>query len=129
MITCRYVIMFIMSLHSCVSFMPLISKHDMLFKPKSLSISNILPSRSIHKLRSDKGSSLISLYMRPQNDNKNTTKPSKIFKMDFSEEDEIEELFKPRYAFGINEYQMILIKIYVYMVITIYCLTQIIFRH
>ena len=46
---------------------------------------------------------------------------SKVFKMDFQEETEEEMWFKPRYTFGLSEYDMTLIRIYVYMTITIYC--------
>jgi len=58
----------------------------------------------------------------------NKKNSSKIYKLDFSEDmEEIEDkLHKPRYAFGFSEFQMIFLRIYVYMVITIYCLRQII---
>lgn len=48
---------------------------------------------------------------------------SKVFKMDYSEDDEYENLFKPRYMFGLSEYNMILIRLYVYMVIILHILT------
>ncbi len=53
---------------------------------------------------------------------KNTTK---IYKLDFSDDTD-DLLHKPQYVFGLSEFQMILLRIYVYMVITIYCLRQII---
>ena len=46
---------------------------------------------------------------------------SKIYKLDFSEDMEAPE-DKPIYAFGLSEFQMILIRIYVNMVIIIYIL-------
>ena len=48
---------------------------------------------------------------------------SKVFKMDYSEEDEYENLFTPKYMFGLSEYNMILIRIYVYMVIILHILS------
>jgi hypothetical protein len=56
------------------------------------------------------------------NDNKNKTKSSKVFKLDFSEdmEEPEEKLFKPRYAFGLSEFDMILLRIYVNIVVMIY---------
>ena len=45
---------------------------------------------------------------------------NKVYKMNYENEDPYEELFKPRYAFGLNEYNMILIRIYVYIFLTIY---------
>ena len=51
------------------------------------------------------------------------TNISKVFKMDYSEEDEYENLFKPRYMFGLSEYNMILIRLYVYMVIILHVIT------
>lgn len=51
------------------------------------------------------------------NDNKNK---SKVYKLDFSDDDKFNDdwLFEPRYAFGLSEFNMIFIRIYVYMVIT-----------
>lgn len=59
------------------------------------------------------------------NHNQNNTKKNNVFRMDFTEETEEEQLFKPRYRFGLSEFDMILLKIYVYMVVTIYCITMI----
>jgi hypothetical protein len=57
---------------------------------------------------------------------------SKIYRMDFSEEDhsvdEYQDFMKPRYAFGLSEYHMTLLRIYVYMVITLQILTHIIMK-
>jgi hypothetical protein len=59
------------------------------------------------------------------NDSKNT---SKIYRMDFSEDDELENFLKPRYAFGLSEYHMTLMRIYVYMVITLQIITYVVFK-
>jgi hypothetical protein len=64
---------------------------------------------------------------------KNITEPpkrSKIMKLDFSEdmEEPDEKLFKPRYNVGpfrLSEFDMILVRIYVNLVIFIYLLMQI----
>ncbi len=57
-------------------------------------------------------------------DNQNITK-SKVFKMDYrtDEEKELEEFFKPKYLFGLAEYHMTFIRIYVYIVITLHFIT------
>jgi hypothetical protein len=56
-----------------------------------------------------------------QNSNDDTNK-SKIIKLDFSEdmEEPEEKLFKPRYAFELSEFDMILLRIYVNLVTMIY---------
>jgi len=65
----------------------------------------------------------LSLHMNKQNATlpKNT---SKIMKMDFSEHNDYDELFEPRYIFGLSDYNLILLRIYIYMVITLHCLTM-----
>jgi hypothetical protein len=55
----------------------------------------------------------------------NKKNSSKIYKLDFSEEID-DKLHKPLYAFGLSEFQMILLRIYVYMVIIIYYMRHII---
>jgi len=65
----------------------------------------------------------LTLHSAHKNINHNKTNTSKVFKMDFTEETEEEQLFKPRYSFGLSEFDMILLRIYVYMVVTIYCVT------
>jgi len=66
---------------------------------------------------------ILTLHSAHKNINHNKTNASKVFKMDFSEESEEEQLFKPKYNFGLSEFDMILLRIYIYMVITIYCIT------
>lgn len=46
------------------------------------------------------------------------TNRSKVYKMNYKSEEE--ELFEPKYAFGLNEYTMIMIRIFVYTYITAY---------
>jgi hypothetical protein len=65
------------------------------------------------------------LLFAHKNVNQNKTNTSKILKLDFTDETEEEKLFAPRYSFGLSEFDMILLRIYVYMVVTIYCLTMI----
>lgn len=50
---------------------------------------------------------------------------SRVYKMNFANDREEEQLFTPKYKFGLTEFDMILLRIYVYMVITIYCFTMI----
>jgi len=57
--------------------------------------------------------SLIGLKM-VLSQNRTDTNHSNVYKMDFTEETEEEWLFKPRYAFGLNEFQITMLRIYVY---------------
>lgn len=61
------------------------------------------------------------LKMKNSNDDHNHNK-SKIIKLDFSEdmEEPEDKLFKPRYKFGLSEFDMILLRVYVNLVIMIY---------
>ena len=62
--------------------------------------------------------SLITL----KSNNKNITLPrntSKIYKMDFNEESEIDLFFKPKYMFGLSDFHMTFLRIYVYFYIYI----------
>ena len=65
---------------------------------------------------------------------KNTTispyNNSKVFKLDFDEdmEDPLDKLMKPRYRFGLSEFDMILIRMYVNMVVAIHFI-RIYFEH
>jgi hypothetical protein len=71
----------------------------------------------------------IQLCMKHNKHNKHNT--SKIFRMDFSEdqeEDELQKFMEPRYALGLSEYHMTLLRIYVYMVITMHVITQVIMK-
>ena len=69
--------------------------------------------------------SQLSLHMNKQNATI-TRNTSKIYKIDFSEENknDYDELFEPRYIFGLSDYNLILLRIYIYMVITLHCLTM-----
>ena len=55
-----------------------------------------------------------------KNDNNYNKNNSKIFKMDFSDDNPDDWIYKPKYAFGLSEYDFTLLKIYVYMVITLH---------
>jgi hypothetical protein len=68
---------------------------------------------------------LLSMQLSQKNIYQNKTNSSKVFKIDFTEE---ERFFTPRYRFGLSEFDIILLRIYVYMVVTIYC-TTIIFEN
>jgi hypothetical protein len=50
---------------------------------------------------------------------------SKVYKMDFrsDEEKELEEFYKPRYLFNLSEFHMTFVRIYIYMVIILNCIT------
>ena len=55
---------------------------------------------------------------------------SKVYRLDFSEdmEEPLHKLMKPKHIFGLSDLDMILLRIYVYMVITLHCIT-IYFQH
>jgi hypothetical protein len=61
--------------------------------------------------------------MKNNDNDKNT---SKIYKIVFSNEDELEQLYKPKYMFGLSEFNLIFIRIFVYYIITIYFIALII---
>ena len=63
--------------------------------------------------------------MKNNDNDKNT---SKIYKIVFSneDEDELEQLYKPKYMFGLSEFNLIFIRIIVYYIITIYFIALII---
>ena len=87
-------------------------------------VASIFPScfiQSIPKLHAIAPKSSISIKMTSQNRTK--TNHSNVFKMDFSEETEEEWLFKPRYAFGLSEFQLIFIRIYIYTYILVSIIT------
>jgi hypothetical protein len=65
------------------------------------------------------------MHMKNNDNEKNT---SKIYKIVFSneDEDELEQLYKPKYMFGLSEFNLIFIRIFVYYIITIYFIALII---
>jgi len=63
------------------------------------------------------------MLMKNNDNDKNT---SKIYKIVFSNEDELEQLYKPKYMFGLSEFNLIFIRIIVYYIITIYFIALII---
>ena len=64
-----------------------------------------------------------NMHMKNNDNEKNT---SKIYKIVFSNEDELEQLYKPKYMFGLSEFNLIFIRIIVYYIITIYFIALII---
>ena len=66
-----------------------------------------------------------NMLMKNNDNDKNT---SKIYKIVFSneDEDELEQLYKPKYIFGLSEFNLIFIRIIVYYIITIYFIALII---
>ena len=107
MLRSRYITLFILYCSNCVAFLhqPLLANQITKYIPK---ISN---SQIIMQMSKD-----------TDNDKKNV---SKIYKLDFSENNELEEYFKPRYAFGISEYDMQIIRISIYATINVYFFIQI----
>ena len=66
-----------------------------------------------------------NMHMK-NNDNNDKKNTSKIYKIVFSNEDELEQLYKPKYMFGLSEFNLIFIRIIVYYIITIYFIALII---
>ena len=64
--------------------------------------------------------------MHMKNNDNNDKNTSKIYKIVFSNEDELEQLYKPKYMFGLSEFNLIFIRIIVYYIITIYFIALII---
>jgi hypothetical protein len=71
----------------------------------------------------------LSRFMMTTNNNtfKNT---SNIYKINFNHDNELENDWynKPKYAFNMTEYDFTILKIYVYTIITIYCVGLMIFK-
>lgn len=77
----------------------------------------ITPNCKIIQYKSNK------ILANAQNYNKtlNTNTTTKIYKLDFDNEDnEIDLFFKPKYLFGLSEYHMTFVRIYVYIATTIH---------
>jgi hypothetical protein len=56
----------------------------------------------------------------------NNANKSKIYKIEFNnEDDEYNELFRPKYIFGISDYQLVFIRMYMYLVCIYMCISQI----
>lgn len=68
-------------------------------------ISNIKNKKSI-------SNSLVKLKAHNISIPRNT---SKIYKMDFNEESEIDLFFKPKYLFGLSDFHLTFIRIYIYI--------------
>lgn len=88
-----------MTMHSCTSF--------------------VVPTHCISKQLQRQQVTLVRSMKHNITDDNNR---SKIIKLDFSEDmgEPEEKLFKPRYAFGLSEFDMILLRVYVNLVTMIY---------
>ena len=53
---------------------------------------------------------------------------SKVYKMEYSNDENTDWLFEPRYAFGLSEFNMIFIRLYIYLVTILNAMTIIISR-
>lgn len=88
--------------------------------------NTIIPTRNLRN-------NLICMNLNPHNTTLNTINPkkSKIYKIIFRNiydddyEDEYNELFKPKYILGLSDYQLVFIRMYIYLVIIYYCISQI----
>lgn len=80
--------------------------------------SLVLYKPNIRKV-SDRHNKLV-MFLNKNNKGNDKNNTSKVFKMDYSEDDDYNWIYKPKYAFGMTEYHFTLLKIYVYMVTTIY---------
>jgi hypothetical protein len=69
-------------------------------------------------IKSSRYNANLIMQMNKQNDDKKNE--TKIYKMMYSNEDNDDWLFEPKYAFGLTEYQMIILRIYVNICVTIY---------
>lgn len=68
----------------------------------------------------------ISLHMNAKNSSvalSNYKNESKVYKINFPNiYDDNDDLFEPRYSFGLSEYDIIILRIYVNVIVTIYTL-------
>lgn len=69
------------------------------------------------------------MYMKKEDEDDNNKNKTTIYRMNYSNEDENDWLFEPRYAFGLSEYNMIFIRMYVYMATTLHFIGIIINSH
>jgi hypothetical protein len=61
----------------------------------------------------------LSLYMNKHDNTSLAINTSKIITM----HNDYDELFEPRYIFGLSDYHLILLRLYIFSVITMNCLT------
>jgi hypothetical protein len=69
-----------------------------------------------------------SLCLKHDNSDDKKYNTSKIYKMDFSDDDDLEWFLKPKYALGLSEFHFTLLKIYVYMVSSLHIITEIMMK-
>lgn len=108
-----------------LSLFTISSNSFMITKSKSFEIVRNTHTHRLHNLPSRCSSFQMKNNNHDYDNNKNstkiTTKKSKVYKMDFThkyDDNNDDWLFEPRYAFGLSEFNMIFIRIYVYSAIT-----------
>jgi len=108
MIKSKYILSFLLLVNNSIGFIFPVKYNSIICKTPQINNNMLIMHMNKHN-----------------NDNKNT---SKIYKIVFSndEEDELEQLYKPKYMFGLNELNLIFIRIIVYYIITIYLIVLII---
>lgn len=112
MIKSKYILSFLLLINNSIGFIFPVKYNSIVCKTLQIN-NNMLIMHNMHMKNND------------NNDNKNT---SKIYKIVFSneDEDELEQLYKPKYMFGLSEFNLIFIRIIVYYIITIYFIALII---
>jgi hypothetical protein len=110
MIKSKYILSFLLLINNSIGFIFPVKYNSIVCKTPQIN-NNMLIMHNMHMKNND------------NNDNKNT---SKIYKIVFSNEDELEQLYKPKYMFGLSEFNLIFIRIIVYYIITIYFIVLII---
>ena len=110
MIKSKYILSFLLLINNSIGFIFPVKYNSIVCRTPQ--INNMHNMHIMHMKNND-------------NDNKNT---SKIYKIVFSneDEDELEQLYKPKYMFGLSEFNLIFIRIIVYYIITIYFIALII---
>ena len=113
MIKSKYILSFLLLINNSIGFIFPVKYNSIVCRTPQ--INNMHNMHIMHMKNND------------NNDNKNT---SKIYKIVFSnedeDEDELEQLYKPKYMFGLSEFNLIFIRIIVYYIITIYFIVLII---
>jgi hypothetical protein len=111
MIKSKYILSFLLLINNSIGFIFPVKYNSIVCKTPQIN-NNMLIMHNMHMKNNDN-----------DNDKKNT---SKIYKIVFSNEDELEQLYKPKYMFGLSEFNLIFIRIIVYYIITIYFIVLII---
>jgi len=113
MIKSKYILSFLLLINNSIGFIFPVKYNSIICRTPQIN-NNMLIMHNMH-----------IMHMKNNNNDKNT---SKIYKIVFSneDEDELEQLYKPKYMFGLSELNLIFIRIYVYYIITIYFIALII---